>query len=393
MARILLVEDCRRRRRAVERFLAKRGHQVKSVDEGRAAIDMGAAYRPDFVIARWMLPGFLNGLQVCEALRLVEPRTRGVLYTSYPSADLRDSAEAAGLEPLPSRPPSPPQLLKRISARALRRPSTNTASLVSVVEVAANGQLLHANPSALHDLQLDPARLAETRLHQVFFGSRLNLYSAVETWIEVTAAATGDLWRLRSRYLQQSQTWIVVLCRREQPEREHYPATRILLELPEANQQSWPFPGRALVAAEDPLVRSLLSRTLWSLGCKCHSYDDPSAALDTFQRDHQINTVLLADPYGLPGWKQMPSQLRTVRPDALIVQLGARQHHHPWSKNATTPTGLLHAVVQDLSVGCLGACAGCGAPVLLEYAAETLGAAPACHCLERQHEVPPWCIF
>ena len=66
--RILLAEDSRFMRVAIERVLVKAGHQVTAVSDGQQAVQLAMGNIPDLVLLDMMLPK-LSGLEVLEALK------------------------------------------------------------------------------------------------------------------------------------------------------------------------------------------------------------------------------------------------------------------------------------------------------------------------------------
>jgi two-component system, OmpR family, alkaline phosphatase synthesis response regulator PhoP len=68
VVRILLAEDSGFMRVAIQRLLAKAGHQVTTVSDGLQAVQIATESVPDLVLLDMMLPR-LSGLEVLEALK------------------------------------------------------------------------------------------------------------------------------------------------------------------------------------------------------------------------------------------------------------------------------------------------------------------------------------
>ena len=67
-ARVLLVEDNADLAAGIEYNLKLEGYDVRTVDDGHAAVDAAAAWQPDLVLLDLMLPG-LDGYRVLQAVR------------------------------------------------------------------------------------------------------------------------------------------------------------------------------------------------------------------------------------------------------------------------------------------------------------------------------------
>jgi CheY-like chemotaxis protein len=76
-ASILLAEDDRFLRRAMEVALTKRGHRVITAADGQEALERARAERPHLILLDLLMPR-LTGMEVLHALR-ADPATRDVL--------------------------------------------------------------------------------------------------------------------------------------------------------------------------------------------------------------------------------------------------------------------------------------------------------------------------
>ncbi|MGO4430963.1 response regulator, partial [Streptomyces sp. MCAF7] len=71
---VLLAEDDRAIRHALERALTLEGYQVTAVPDGIEAVAAAHREQPDVIVLDVMMPG-LDGLQVCRVLRAEGDRT------------------------------------------------------------------------------------------------------------------------------------------------------------------------------------------------------------------------------------------------------------------------------------------------------------------------------
>lgn len=70
-ARILVVDDESRVRSMIHQYLAAEGYDVLTVGTGQEALDIIRREDVQLVVLDWMLPGGMNGLEVCREIRKV----------------------------------------------------------------------------------------------------------------------------------------------------------------------------------------------------------------------------------------------------------------------------------------------------------------------------------
>ena len=97
--RILVVDDNRDSAESLAMLLRLFGNDVRTVQDGRLAVEMAAAYRPDVVLLDIGLPG-LDGLEVCRRLRARtgEGQPLIVAMTGYGQEEDRRRSEEAGFD-------------------------------------------------------------------------------------------------------------------------------------------------------------------------------------------------------------------------------------------------------------------------------------------------------
>ena len=94
--RILVVDDNRDSAESLAKVLRLFGQDVHTVHDGRLALEVATAYRPDVVLLDIGLPG-LDGLEVCRRLRAREGDIQPLIVamTGYgQEEDRRRSADA-----------------------------------------------------------------------------------------------------------------------------------------------------------------------------------------------------------------------------------------------------------------------------------------------------------
>lgn len=114
--RILIIDDNRELRTLVRLTLQTEGyelHEAASADEG---LRLAGELRPDLVLLDYMMPGELNGVEACRALRN-DPRLAGIRILMISArAQARDVALGieAGADVYLSKPFSPAQLAAQV---------------------------------------------------------------------------------------------------------------------------------------------------------------------------------------------------------------------------------------------------------------------------------------
>jgi PAS domain S-box-containing protein len=97
--RILVVDDNQDAAQSLAMLLRLYGNDVRTAHDGRLALEVAAAYRPDVVLLDIGLPG-LDGLEVCRRLRrqLKENQPLIVAMTGYGQEEDRRRSEEAGFD-------------------------------------------------------------------------------------------------------------------------------------------------------------------------------------------------------------------------------------------------------------------------------------------------------
>jgi CheY-like chemotaxis protein/two-component sensor histidine kinase len=114
--RILLVEDNPDAREALRAVLELEGHRVAAAVDGRAALELAATFRPEFVFIDLGLPG-LDGYEVARRLRGAGA-AKGVCLvalTGYGQPEDRRRTQEAGFDSHLVKPVTPEQLFELIA--------------------------------------------------------------------------------------------------------------------------------------------------------------------------------------------------------------------------------------------------------------------------------------
>ncbi|MET7761445.1 response regulator transcription factor [Streptomyces sp. NPDC005336] len=143
---VLLAEDDRAIRQALERALTLEGYRVTAAPDGIEALAAIHREHPDVVVLDVMMPG-VDGLQVCRVLRAEGDRTPILMLTARVETADRIEGLDAGADDYVAKPFEVDEVFARLRA-LLRRaapaePAADEAVFDGVLEVA--------------DLRLDPS--------------------------------------------------------------------------------------------------------------------------------------------------------------------------------------------------------------------------------------------
>jgi DNA-binding response OmpR family regulator len=96
MSVILFVEDDAVSRRSIARFLRLSGYEVHEAEDGEAALSLLATMQFDVVISDLNLPGKLNGIDILDALKVVDHNVEAILITARGSEEIKSKADSLG---------------------------------------------------------------------------------------------------------------------------------------------------------------------------------------------------------------------------------------------------------------------------------------------------------
>lgn len=120
--RILVVEDSDAIRQMIETLVSARGHEVEAVPTGVKGVESALAQPPDAILLDLMLPGGIDGFEVCRKLREAETtRTIPIIVISALTDDAsKQRATEAGASAYYTKPFSPTALLKELETLPAR---------------------------------------------------------------------------------------------------------------------------------------------------------------------------------------------------------------------------------------------------------------------------------
>lgn len=116
MKRVLIVEDQADIRKLIRMTLEFEPYEIHEAANGTDGLQMAIAVQPDLILLDVMMPGDLDGLQVCAMVRALPAlqATRVVLLTARGQTQDRDAGQEAGADEYLIKPFSPLQLIETI---------------------------------------------------------------------------------------------------------------------------------------------------------------------------------------------------------------------------------------------------------------------------------------
>jgi DNA-binding response OmpR family regulator len=118
MKKILIVDDHSDIRRLIRMSLEFEAYDVREAATGEAALALAGEWQPDLVLLDVMMPGRIDGLEVCRCLRgegAGEARPRVIMLSARGQACDREAGLRAGADAYLVKPFSPLQLIDHIA--------------------------------------------------------------------------------------------------------------------------------------------------------------------------------------------------------------------------------------------------------------------------------------
>jgi DNA-binding response OmpR family regulator len=117
MKKVLIVEDQDDVREVIRITLELEDFEIHDARDGASGLAQAAKLRPDIVLLDVMMPGGVDGLQVCQRLKN-DPslkRSKVVMLTARDQPNDRKAAMAAGADHYLPKPFSPIELLETVN--------------------------------------------------------------------------------------------------------------------------------------------------------------------------------------------------------------------------------------------------------------------------------------
>ncbi len=322
MSRVLVVDDEPRYREHISRMLMRHGYDVRTAGDARQAITDGSRFRPDVLIADWMLKCEMHGLHVSEALRAVVPDLKTILITGFPSMDLREDARSIRVSEFIEKPFELSRLHDAVRAAESATSGPLDHSPIAIVEVDPHLAVRFANERARQLFATSTVGHALTSLADVLApGAAADWFEeACRRWTELPARTDPPTkWHIRCKPGDEGRTSLVIIVPDAQRHHQYHPVVRMLLDLDAGCQERWPFAGRTLIVDDDQWVRHVVATQIEHSGGICHTANTLEAALETCRRDSGIELIVL--DHDLPGEviADRVAEFRALLPDARII--------------------------------------------------------------------------
>lgn len=113
---LLIVEDQPDLRKLLRVTMSLEDLEIHEAEDGHAALKLAAALQPDVMLLDVMMPGGLDGLQVCQRIKAdpVLKKIRIVMLTARAQSADVEAAYAAGADGYLSKPFSPLELIDKV---------------------------------------------------------------------------------------------------------------------------------------------------------------------------------------------------------------------------------------------------------------------------------------
>jgi len=372
MTKVLIVDDEPGCRDYLQTHLMHPGRELLAAPGSRQAIDLGVKFRPDVLVADWLLRDGYNGLHVSDALRAVSPRLRTILITGFASADVRADARRAGVSCVLEKPFTLEQIEQALHSQAEGRPEDGVRPPLAILLIDAARRILHVTPHARELLAASAAGPRAESFAQFFApGDAVDLSRAASHWIAARPIAEVPVtWALRTRSLGDDDGWLIVMHTPGEQQVEKDARVRLLLDLVDPTEPRWPLDGSAVVLDRAPASRARIAEALEAVGCPCHRAADEAFAADLLSRDAAAQVVIVnvdspRDPAALAASIR---RLQHVRPGLTVIVACPTELR---ARLAATgihvflpPSWSVHDLVKNLT-GRIGSCVDCGLPIPL----------------------------
>jgi two-component system response regulator MprA len=134
MPNILIAEDDKQIRDALDRILRFEGYDVVTANDGAAALQAFVEHEPDMAILDVMMP-FVDGLGVTRRLREKGDRTPVLILTARDATSDRVEGLDAGADDYLAKPFELDELLARVRALLRRSDNGSVASAMTVADL------------------------------------------------------------------------------------------------------------------------------------------------------------------------------------------------------------------------------------------------------------------
>jgi two-component system response regulator MprA len=200
---VLIAEDDRQVREALERILVFEGYQVVSTTDGAQALDAVEQHRPDAIVLDIMMP-VLDGLDTCRRLRARGDHTPILMLTARTEVSDRVAGLDAGADDYLPKPFALEELLARMRA-LLRRSGDDTddgpATLTFAdLELDLAGRVAHRDGRAISLTRTEFQILEMLMRHAGTVLDKMTMYAEIWGYEGETSSKALDV---HTRYVRR----------------------------------------------------------------------------------------------------------------------------------------------------------------------------------------------
>ena len=109
-SRLLIVDDMEASRLILAQILRLHGYQVDTAEGGASALELAREHTYHLAILDYRMPQ-MNGVELFEKLRQIQPDVVGIFLTGYPTVDTVYPAISSGIERVLAKPVDVEELL------------------------------------------------------------------------------------------------------------------------------------------------------------------------------------------------------------------------------------------------------------------------------------------
>lgn len=115
LKKILIVEDHADIRRLIRMTLEFDDYEVLEAEDGESGLRMAEELKPDLLLLDVMMPGSVNGLDVCRNVKQQQDAPRILLLSARGRSEDLEAGQLAGADAYLVKPFSPLQLIETIN--------------------------------------------------------------------------------------------------------------------------------------------------------------------------------------------------------------------------------------------------------------------------------------
>lgn len=324
MLRVLVAEDEPRARESLTRILTRDGREVRSAATGRQAIDVGSSFRPDVLVADWMLNNHINGLHVSKALRVINGSLQTILVSGFPSKMYSEQLLATGAFDFLEKPLDVERLLESVERAACAAPGEKiqgTEIVPGIVRVTPGGDILHRNSRATVLFESVAPGKQIANLSEILPGAELASLSCDRARRVKVSCWSGETthWRVCLKCLNDSPDKLVVLLPDGDVQKIDLETLRMLLGFPEPWGVVWPLKGMAVVVDPDLASRRLVLAQMRRARAKHRDASSASEALQVLNEHPRIDLIMVDYALGPDSIRELLTVVNAGHGGATVI--------------------------------------------------------------------------